>query len=656
MKKTKMKQSTLNSLMGTISAILLIAMVAVAVYIITSFTDLKLIEKEKTQTSTAIFDYQTSFLRTVSQVGTLIQLKDATYADSYRTEIAKDAQNKSSNVLLASDLTAEQKKQLSLLNENINAFQSINKQAVDAFGQNNISKATELISTKAYSEQRGGIVEQFDQLKKSVDSGKQTQFETLLGKIELGFEIVIIIAALTFIFSVLRIFLNRFAIIQPLIRMKRDILDYANGDMSKDTSVEPDQSEIGQLAEAMHIMKTNIEDLIDEIETLTKAAVDGDLSYRADSSTHAGEYGKIVEKMNRLLDVIMAPVRESYGVLAEVASGDLRTSIKGDYAGDHARIKETLNGTVDSLNEIIYEFKLASEQVSSSAAQVSGGSEELSQGATEQASSIEELNATITEIAAQTRDNAMKASSANTLVLSAKSKADSGNEHMKTMLQSMSEINEASKSISKIINVIDEIAFKTNILALNAAVEAARAGQYGKGFAVVADEVKNLAEKSAGAARETAALIEVSIAKVENGSAISKDTAKTLEEISADIVKTAGLVGDIAVASGEQATAIAQLNKGIEQVAHVVQENSATAEEAAAASEELSGQAEMLKQLIMRFQLKDRYEAGVKQIASVTSEHPIAISKQKKPEQRQPAMVGDRHNKIAQSDNEFGKY
>jgi methyl-accepting chemotaxis protein len=214
------------------------------------------------------------------------------------------------------------------------------------------------------------------------------------------------------------------------------------------------------------------------------------------------------------------------------------------------------------------------------------------------------LTASVIEIADQTKKNATNANQANQLSTEAKQKALQGNDQMKMMLTSMEDINKSSQDISKIIRVIDDIAFQTNILSLNAAVEAARAGQHGKGFAVVAEEVRSLAARSAEAANNTTALIEGSINKVKAGTEIANETADALVEIVAEIEKSAYLVEEIAKASNEQAYGIAQISQGIEQVSQVVQTNSATAEESAAASQELFSQAEMLKEMVGAFQTK----------------------------------------------------
>jgi len=291
----------------------------------------------------------------------------------------------------------------------------------------------------------------------------------------------------------------------------------------------------------------------------------------------------------------------------KIADGNLDVSIDIDTEDEVGTLASSFRKMTDNLNDVMGNISNASEQVASGSRQVSDASIELSQGATEQASSIEQLTASIEEISSQTKLNADNASEANGLAEVAKENASQGNSQMKKMLRAMEDINESSSNISKIIKVIDEIAFQTNILALNAAVEAARAGQHGKGFSVVAEEVRNLAARSAKAAKETTDLIEGTIKKVEGGTKIATETSDALNKIVEDVAKVSNIVGDIAIASKEQELAISQINQGIMQVSVVVQTNSATSEESASASEELSSQAELLRGQVSKFNLRSNY-------------------------------------------------
>lgn len=398
------------------------------------------------------------------------------------------------------------------------------------------------------------------------------------------------------------------------------------------------RSENDELIPAMISTLQAIHDLIDESNMLENASVNGDLNIRGNANKFEGGYKEIIEGMNKTMDAVAEPIRKASAVMDELAHGDLTVSMDGDYKGEYGKIKDSLNFVISSLNDVLNDINDAASQVAAGSGQIAEGGQELSQGATEQASSIEELTASIEEIAAQTKQNAKDAGQANTLSVNAKNNAIKGNDQMKQMLDSMAEINESSTNISKIIKVIDDIAFQTNILALNAAVEAARAGQHGKGFAVVAEEVRNLAARSANASKETTALIDGSIKKVEAGTKIANDTANELKNIVEEVNKVASLVEEIAEASNEQATGVAQIDKGIEQISQVVQSNSASAEESAAASEELSSQAELLKQMVEKFKLK----RGIKVRDKYESKNKIAAVPSK--------------SKIVLSDNEFGKY
>ena len=337
---------------------------------------------------------------------------------------------------------------------------------------------------------------------------------------------------------------------------------------------------------------------------LAKAAVEGKLSTRADASKHQGDFRKIIEGFNATLDAMLCRSTRPPPACREMAKGNLDVEMKGDYKGDHAVIKDNLNATLASLNDILSQVAVAVDQVATGARQVSDSSQSLSQASTESASSLEEIAASMHELTSQTSMNAENATQANQLAAQARLSAEKGDAEMGNMVRAMNDINESAASISKIIKAIDEIAFQTNLLALNAAVEAARAGKHGKGFTVVAEEVRNLAQRSAAAAKETAEMIEGSVKKAEAGRQDRRGDIQCPGGDRTGSTKVTDLVGEIAAASKEQAQGIGQINTGLSQVDQVTQQVTANAEESASASEELSSQALQLKQMLTKFRLR----------------------------------------------------
>ena len=342
---------------------------------------------------------------------------------------------------------------------------------------------------------------------------------------------------------------------------------------------------------------------IAQITEVMRSFSEGNLSVKVEYNFE-NEIGQLASSLNSSFSSLQTVVSEVSDVLDRMARGDMTVEFAKEYKRDFAPLSRSLKKIVGNLNEIFGKINISVEQVDSGSSQVSDASQELARGATEQASSVEELSASIQEVSRKIQENSEHVETVTTYLDETMNEVQQGDDKMEKMLFSMQAIKEASVEIEKIIQVIDNIAFQTNILALNAAVEAARAGDAGKGFAVVADEVRSLAGKSADAAKQTKQLIQTAIDRVKEGSGVADSTAQTLKRVSERVAKVDETVKKIDAATTAQATAAEQITQAIEQVSSVVQTNSATSEESAAASEELSAQADVLRSEVKKFTLK----------------------------------------------------
>lgn len=333
---------------------------------------------------------------------------------------------------------------------------------------------------------------------------------------------------------------------------------FGEGDFDAPLEVFPGKK--ASINETIEQVRDNLKALNDDAQTLAEAARDGRVSERADADRHQGDYRKIVDGMNETLDMIVDPISTA---------------------------------------------KIAAETINTAAKEIAQGNSDLSRRTEEQAASLEKTTASMDELSSTVKQNADNATQANQLAQSASEVAQKGGNMVSDVVNTMSAINESAQKIEDIITVIDGIAFQTNILALNAAVEAARAGEQGRGFAVVAGEVRNLAQRSAGAAKEIKELITDSVSKTAEGTKQVETTGETMEEIVTSVKHVSDIIGEIASASGEQSIGISQVNEAVIKMDDTTQQNTALVEEAAAAAESMMEQADELMKTMSVFSIEN---------------------------------------------------
>ncbi len=390
------------------------------------------------------------------------------------------------------------------------------------------------------------------------------------------------------------------AVVQDIKQKAVQLTSIAAGDLSIEVTK---KSEEDHLSNAMIEMVSNISHMVAETRKLNQHALEGRLAMRGDAQSFNGVYREIVDGINRTLESVISPINEAAGVLESMAQKDLSARMTGNYSGDLAKIKNAVNQAAQNLDDALMQVSLGAEQVAAASKQISSGSQSLSQGASEQEISIQEVSRNLQEVSDMTQQNAANAREAQQLSEAARASADKGMGSMQRLSAAIEQIKESSDATAKILKNIDDIAFQTNLLALNAAVEAARAGEAGKGFAVVAEEVRNLAMRSAKAARNTADLIEQAMKNAHNGVSINDEVRQNLMEINTQVRKVSEVMNEITTVSETQRTGVSMVSTAADQMNRITQQVAANASESASAAEELSGQSEEMRSMVAHFHL-----------------------------------------------------
>jgi methyl-accepting chemotaxis protein len=421
------------------------------------------------------------------------------------------------------------------------------------------------------------------------------------------------------------------AVIGPLNMAAEHIERIARGDIPPKITASYN-GDFNAIKNNLNVAIESINALVADAQMLSRAGVEGKLATRADVSKHHGDYRKIVQGVNDTLDAIVGPVEEVVRVLGALSHGDLTQKITANYQGTFAQLRDDANRTVEHLSASVQAIREATDAINTASREIAMGNADLSQRTEQQASSLEETASSMEELASTVKQNADNARQANQMAVAASDVAVRGGDVVQQVVGTMSAINESSRKIVDIISVIDGIAFQTNILALNAAVEAARAGEQGRGFAVVAGEVRNLAQRSAAAAKEIKMLIGDSVEKVEDGAKLVSEAGRTMDEIVSAVKRVTDIMSEIAAASIEQSSGIEQVNQAVTQMDEATQQNAALVEEAAAAAESLEEQAGNLAVAVARFRL-----AGLTPALARPRREPVASRPAIPPKTKRPA-------------------
>ena len=415
----------------------------------------------------------------------------------------------------------------------------------------------------------------------------------------------------------------------------------ASGDMSATVQ---ERSPDDVLSRNMNRATATLRQIMGEVHALIEAAGAGDLATRGHPERFQGAYAELISGMNDMLDAVAQPVDEARASLEQLAAKDLRARMTGNYKGDLGKIRDALNTALENVDSTLNSIQAAVAQVSSASTEIASGSQELASGASQQASAIEQVTVRLKQVEERTKRSAGYATEARGIVAAARTSSQKGADSMHQLAAAVEGIKSAADKTAKIVKTIDEIAFQTNLLALNAAVEAARAGDAGKGFAVVADEVRSLAIRAAEAARNTATLIEESVAAAESGVALNRGVRAQLTEINTGVERAAEVMSTIADDAAAQEHDLTEITSAVEQMSSLTQRTAANAEESASAATELSAQAGEMSALASQFRLSQgTAQIDAPRAGGNSARRPAPPSMRRRPSAPVPAPFASAH-------------
>ena len=493
----------------------------------------------------------------------------------------------------------------------------VNPQAANQQGNNDANRA----NRKAYQAEIDAVVKSDMAELANVKAGMET-FGTTMFWLVFGVTVVGVIVGASF-----GLYVGSRQLSAPIRRVSGVMNAVAGGDLDAEVPYVGRDDEIGEMASAVEVFKKNgqevrrmnaqetsmrakSDDLQSGMAVVVDAAAQGDFTRRIEKDYGDDNLNRFAQNINGLLIGVDSGVTETGRVIGSLAHGDLTQSMTGDFKGVFAELQVNVNETLAKLRSTMSEVRVTTESINGNSNELRSAADDLSKRTEQQAAALEETSAALDEITAVVRSSTIRAKEASVMVSETKEKTADSAKVVRDAVTAMGRIEQASREISQIINVIDEIAFQTNLLALNAGVEAARAGEAGKGFAVVAQEVRELAQRSANAAKDIKALINKSGEEVGLGVTLVQKTGSALDEIQTRVLSINDHIHSIATAAQEQSTGLQEVNTAINQMDQVTQRNAAMVEETSAATHKLSGEASNLLSLVSRFRLGNETSSG----------------------------------------------